>query len=386
VENTTFDRRKFLGGTAGAVGGAALLSACGSPASTTTPSASVSRPPIASESGSLSILEWGGYEAAGTKAQTAGMTVAGLDYTKKYGANGLTYTYITNDDQGLQKATSSGPFDIMHPCHENIKDYVDRKLVQPWDPNLLASFGDLNPYLVKQGQVNGEQYMIPWDWGYASITYRTDHIDAADATGWDLLWNPKYTGKVSMWNGASSAFEVAALLLGFSDMDNLTSDQIAQCKAKLIAQKPINKFYWDSEYSQMQPAIKSGTVWAAYSWQDTLVSMKSAKVPVAFMNPTQGRLSWFCGFMLGANTPNYYHAHDYVESFINEAACTQMTNAYAYGTSNIKVTPDKVADQALAVSLGLGDPHALEAASVHLQSWQANKAAVELAWQEVKSA
>jgi hypothetical protein len=40
----------------------------------------------------------------------------------------------------------------------------------------------------------------------------------------------------------------------------------------------------------------------------------------------------------------------------------------------------------LAVSLGLGDPHALEAASVHLQSWQANKAAVELAWQEVKSA
>lgn len=386
MEQSSIDRRKFLGGTAAAVGGAALLSACGSPSGSGTPSASVSRPPVTSEPGTLSILEWGGYEAAGTKAQTSGMTVAGLDYTKKYGANGLTYTYITNDDQGLQKATSSGPFDIMHPCHENIKDYVDRGLVQPWDTSLLPSFGDLNPYLVKQGQVNGEQYMIPWDWGYASLTIRTDHVAAADATGWDLLWNPKYTGKVSMWNGASSAFEVAALVLGFPDMDNLTDAQIEQAKQKLIEQKPINKFYWDSEYSQMQPAIKSGTVWIAYTWQDTLVSMKSAKVPVDFINPTQGRLSWFCGFMLGAKTQNYYHAHEYVESFINEAACVQMTNAYAYGTSNDKVTPDKVQDKALAESLKLGDPHALEASDVHLQSWQANKAKIELAWQEVKSA
>ena len=52
----------------------------------------------------------------------------------------------------------------------------------------------------------------------------------------------------------------------------------------------------------MQPDIKSGTVWIAYSWQDTLVSMKAASVPVEFLNPSQGRLSWFCGFMLGTNT------------------------------------------------------------------------------------
>ena len=91
----------------------------------------------------------------------------------------------------------------------------------------------------------------------------------------------------------------------------------------------------------MQPAVKSGTIWIAYSWQDTLVSMKAAKVPVAFMNPSQGRLSWLCGFMLGANTKNYYHAHDYVESFINHNACAQMTNLYYYGTSNAAVQPSR---------------------------------------------
>ena len=382
------NRRTLLAGSAG-LAGTGLLAACGSPSAGTgaSSSPSVSRPPVTAEPGNMSILEWGGYEAAGTKAQTAGMTVAGADYIKKYGPDSVTYTYIDDDDQALQKATSAGPFDLLHPCHENIPDYVTRGLVQEWDTDLLPSFKQLNPFLVEQGKVNGKQYMIPWDWGYGSLTYRTDKVDAADATGWELAWNPKYKGRVSLWGGASTNFEVAALKLGIpgEKMDALTDAQLEQCKQALLEQKPLNKFYWDSEYGQMQPAIKSGTAWIAYSWQDTLVSMKSAKVPVAFLEPSQGRLSWFCGFMLGKDTPNYYHAHEYVESFINKDACAQMTNAYAYGTSNSLVTPADITDKALADSLKLSDPHALTNGA-HLQSWAPNRAKLQLAWQEVKSA
>ena len=382
------NRRTLLAGSAG-LAGTGLLAACGSPSAGTGASStpSVSRPPVTAEPGNMSILEWGGYEAAGTKAQTAGMTEAGKSYIEKYGPDSVTYTYITDDDQALQKATSSGPFDLLHPCHENIPDYVSRNLVQPWDTDLLPSFSQLNPYLVEQGAVKGKQYMIPWDWGYGSLTYRTDHVDAADATGWELAWNPKYKGKISLWSGASTNFEVAALKLGIDPkkMDNLSDDQLEQCKQSLLEQKPLNKFYWESEYGQMQPAIKSGTVWIAYSWQDTLVSMKAAKVPVEFLNPSQQRLSWFCGFMLGKDTANFYHAHEYVESFINKAACAQMTNAYAYGTANTTVAATDITDQALAQSLQLGDPHAI-ATSAHLQSWAPNRSKLLLAWQEVKSA
>src|SRR5271165_4650915 len=114
-------RRHFLLGAAG-VAGTGLLSACSSSSSPSSAATSTSaRPPISQEPGTLSILEWGGYEAAGTKAQTAGMKIAGLAYTKKFGPSGITYTYIVNDDEALQKATSGGPFDLMHPCHENLQ-------------------------------------------------------------------------------------------------------------------------------------------------------------------------------------------------------------------------------------------------------------------------
>jgi spermidine/putrescine transport system substrate-binding protein len=114
--------------------------------------------------------------------------------------------------------------------------------------------------------------------------------------------------------------------------------------------------------------------------------MKAAGVPVAFMNPSQGRLSWLCGFMLGANTKNYYHAHDYVESFINHNACANMTNLYYYGTSNASVKASEIKNQELVTALKLGNPSAIAASDVHLQTWSPNRSALELAWQEVVAA
>ncbi len=383
------DRRQFLGrsagliglGTLGTMGAIELLNACGS---TSTAAVSPSpHPPIGQESGTLSILEWSGYEAAGTPPQTFGLTAGGT-YTKQFGASGISYSTIVNDDQALQKATSSGPFDIMHPCHENIQDYVTRGLVQPWDTSLLPSFSQLNPYLVNAGKINGKQYMIPWDWGYGSLLYRTDKIDPADAMGWELAWNSKYTGKISLWNGASTNFEIAALKLGgIKNMDSLSDSELAKAKAALLEQKPLNKLYWGSEYSEEQPNFQSGTVWVTYAWQDSLVSMKAAGVPCAFMNPSQGRLSWFCGFMLGAKTQNYFHAHDYVESYINHDSCVNLTNLFYYGSSNTTVTPDLVQDKTLATELNLGDPTAISSGTNHLQSWSPNRPKLELAWQEV---
>src|SRR5207249_3399991 len=263
VGDRMLDRRQFLSGTAGLVG-LGVLSACAKSAKLPSTSGSrapssppVSHPPISAESGKLSLLEWQGYEAHGTKAQTYGL-LAGKDYTDKFGTKGLTYTYIVNDDQALQKATSGGPFDVMHPCNENIPDYINRGLVQPWDTSLIPSFSQLNPSLVAAGKLHGQQYFIPWDWGYGSLLFRTDQIDPADAAGWELAWNPKYKGKISLWNGASTNFEIAALKLGFPHIDNLTADQLTQAKQTLIEQKPLNKLYWGSEYGQEQPNFKSG--------------------------------------------------------------------------------------------------------------------------------
>ena len=121
--------------------------------------------------------------------------LAGKDYTAKYGAKGLKYTYIVNDTEAINKARSGVQFDVLHPCIENVPDYVNSKLVQPWDTSLLPSFKNLNPALTKRGQIDGKQYMIPWDWGYASVLYRTDKISPGRRQGLGALLELEVQGQ-----------------------------------------------------------------------------------------------------------------------------------------------------------------------------------------------
>ena len=373
------DRRTFLAGVA-ALGGGALLGARG--ASARTFAVMEARPPLASEPGTLSILEWPGFEASGTAAQTYGM-LAGKDYTTAFGAKGLKYTSIVTDAQALAKARSGSLFDLMHPGVADMRDYINAGLVQPWDTSLLPSFKNLNPELTKRGRYNGRQYLIPWDWGLASILYRTDKVSAADAKGWELLWNARYRGRMALSDDARSNFELAGLYLGLPRIDDQTSAQVARSKSALLRQKPLNRLYWQSEYRDMQPAFRSEKIWVAYGWQDSYVNMRNAGLKVEFMEPRQGRLAWARGFMLGAQTKSFRHAHRYVESFINHAAAVQMVNLFYYGSADATIKSSEVKDKELAKVLAVGNPKALASKNVHLQGWELNEDAISVAWRDV---
>jgi hypothetical protein len=60
-----------------------------------------------------------------------------------------------------------------------------------------------------------------------------------------------------------------------------------------------------------------------------------------------------------------------------------MTNLFYYGTSNDTVKPSEIQNKTLVTALDLGNPRAIAASDVHLQSWSPNRSQVDLAWQEV---
>ena len=187
---------------------------------------------------------------------------------------------------------------------------------------------------MKAGQVDGKQYWIPWDSGYSSVMYRTDKIDPADATSWNLFWNPKYAGKISMWDGFTTPLVIAGLVNGVSDPYNMSTDEIEAAKQKLIEQKQVNKFYWKLEYDDMQPAFKSGDIWVTYAWPNDYNDMLAAGLKTGYMDPSEGRLAWYCGFIMLKSSQNYFHNHKYVDSFIGHDACVDLFNAFVYASAN----------------------------------------------------
>lgn len=391
------DRRGFLSGAA-SLGGAAILAGCGSSGGSGDDggATSAARPPIGQEPGKLSIYEWQGYEAAGTKAQEAyGMTVPGKSYVDKYGADSLTYTAFPSDDVAVNKVAAGTQFDLMHPCIGYVRDWANAGLIEPFDTKLLTNWAQLDPNVTKGGEVDGKQYWVPWDSGYSSLMYRKDKVDPADATGWELLWNEKYAGKISLWDGGSTPVEIAGLVNGVSDIYNMTDEELEAAKQKLIEQKPLNAFYWKLEYDDMQPAFKSGDIWITYAWPNDMNDMLVAGLDTGWLNPSQGQLAWYCGFIMGKGTQNYHHCHEYVDSFISKEACIDLTNTFVYASANLEVTPEDITiagpdnpdayaqPEAIDV-INLGDPNRV-APPVHLEQFIENRAKYQQVWDEVKA-
>jgi spermidine/putrescine-binding protein len=425
----TLDRRALLLRGGAALGGALLLAACGAdeglrptseaapatsaptepapssaagttaaaatteaPASSEAPATTAPPPPrfagtLEDEQGTLVIAEWPGYEAGGTEAQTYGL-LAGTAYVERFGAKGLRYADFGNDDRNLNAMRAGQRFDLLHPCADYVQDYVDAGLVQPFDTSLLPSFGNLRPELVERGRVDGEQYLIPWDWGYGSILYRKDQVDPAHATGWELLFDERYEGRISLWDGGSLPVMLAGILTDppAADVFRQTADELERSKELLLRQKPLNAFYWTSQYGNQQPAFQSGEIWITYAWPSDYKAMGDALGydKVGYMNPSQGPFAWLCGFMLGADAESPLHAHEYVESFIRHDAAVNLTNVYAYGSADGTVRLDEIDDQRLAQELRIGDASALRP-PVRVQQHIPERAAYQRVWAEVKA-
>ena len=104
---------------------------------------------------------------------------------------------------------------------------------------------------------------------------------------------------------------------------------------------------------------------------------------VAAQSVDDQRIVRALGATLGANTENYHHAHEYVESFINKKASENLVNLYYYGAANTAIDINNIENQTLVDSLRLDDPQAIASDDVHLARYMPNLDAVELAWQEV---
>ena len=112
----------------------------------------------------------------------------------------------------------------------------------------------------------------------------------------------------------------------------------------------------------MQPAFKSGDIWITYSWQDQWYYGRTHKPPDQFdyMQPSQGRLGWFCGFMLGKDTAELL-PRARVRGVLHQPRrrASQLTNLFAYGTPTRRSRPARSRTRRCAKSLNIGDPNAL---------------------------
>ncbi len=253
-------------------------------------------------------------------------------------------------------------------------------LVQPWDTKLISNFKHLNQYMVKAGQVNGQQYGIPDDWGFDAILYRSDKVKPK-AKSWGLLFDERYKGRIA-WFDDIEMLEIAGLYLKFPNPWQQTDAQLKQAKDFLISKKHLVRTIWASE-TTMDTDFASGDLWIAYAWPNDWVQMKKKKLPVVYMHPKEKPIAWVGMFMLLKGTPRPHLAHAYVDAWSSAKSAKWLEDNYGYGHANTLARPSS---SDLLRALQLTNPRAVTEPNAHLDRDIPRRSTYAKIWEEVKAA
>jgi spermidine/putrescine transport system substrate-binding protein len=328
-----------------------VVAACTGPGTSTSQSAGTSAEasesePAEPEPDELLVLEWDGYQAEDFF----------VDFATANPSTAVEFEIGANDADILARMQAGGEADVIHIYSGWQQFYVDEGLVQEIDTSKLANWDKVPEDMKAQGQVDGKQYFIPWDWGFTSILYNTEHVP--EVTSWDALFNPEYDDHISMWDDGPGAVTVSAYINGW-DESAITDDQLAQIEEDWKAQKPLNLHYWDSEYDNLCPEVISGDIWVAYAWQGCYATALYEGVPVAYADPEEGRNSYVGLYAISAASDSPQLALEFIDAKLAELTCSNAVTLFYYGCANADVMA-AVDDPILIEALGVNDPDIFE--------------------------
>ena len=141
-----------------------------------------------------SIFTWSGYDADGLYEE----------YVEQFGQK-PNITFFSSEEDAFAKLQAGFDTDVVSLCEENVPRWRDTGLIQPIDTANLTHWNDILKPLKKIGEASsdGQQWLVPSEWGMLSIAYRTDLV-SIDEPSWDILWRDEYAYKVPALTGSTA--------------------------------------------------------------------------------------------------------------------------------------------------------------------------------------
>jgi spermidine/putrescine transport system substrate-binding protein len=281
------------------------------------------------DASSLTILEWGGYEEPSFHPQ----------FVENHPDVELDFQFGDSDADFLTKVQAGGVSpSLVHPCGGWVGLWVEEGLAQPLDTSLLSNWDDIDESLAEVGQIDGEQYFAPYDWGYTSLVAMTSEADAP--TSWKALWDDEFAGRIAFWDDPEEAVITTAYAWDIDPYD-MDDDDFEFVREKLEELHENVKTYWTGS-SEVNQLLIDGEVDLAQVWTETYAAVIEEGLEATYIEPEEGRLGWVCGFIVldEPGTARYELAHEYIDAMLDPSGGVNLVNDWYYGHSNL-VTVDQ---------------------------------------------
>lgn len=311
----------------------------------------ISRSYAQGSSGVVNIFAWAGYindEMLGAFEQATGIKA---NFTP----------YGTNDELLNQlRANNGAGFDIIWPTVDRVPNYVEFGLVQPIDetkidvekclPSAWTNSENLGAV------VDGRRYQVPTDWGTEAIAFDKDQVQLEYGTAsYGDIWKPEMEGRATvrghsalvglgLWLEAEGRLPMP-MIEAFKSEENMTAiyDVIVE---EAIARKANIAQFWNNE-NEAQGAFRVNGCTIGQTWDSTAAALSREGLPIGFIAPKEGALTWMEGVAIPSGAENLDQAYAFINWFLTPEAGAMYTNATSINSTAVGAA-DLISDEAKA--------------------------------------
>ncbi len=202
-----------------------------------------------SQTVTLNVYNWGQNIADGSD-DTVDILA---EFERQYPHIDVNYTTYTSNEELYNKLSTGGiTVDVIIPSDYMIARLMNQGMLEELNFDNIPNYSYIDESFKNTAYDPENRYSVPYTWGTVGIIYNTKYVDPEDVTGWELLWNEKYAGKILMFDNSRDAFGIAQYLLGY-DVNSTDKAELQVCAEKLKEQKPIvQQYVSDQIYSLME--------------------------------------------------------------------------------------------------------------------------------------
>ncbi len=263
----------------------------------------------------------------------------------------ITASYMGSSDELVAKLRggSAGNYDVISPSSDVATMIAKAGLATPLDLNKIPTYNQLSPQLrsLPLVKVESKTYGVPFMWGPDPLLYDTS-LFHEPPDSWSILWDPKYKGKVSVWDDLSTVY-MAAQLLGYDQPDpgqlyNLSDEQLEKVKKKLLELKPNVRKLWATG-GELTNLFENHEVVLAMGWPLMTNELRKHGFPIGETIPKENTTGWIDHLMITAASEHKDLAYEFLEYMVQPRTQKAVTDVTGYIPANPLAAQFMTADE-----------------------------------------
>ena len=229
------------------------------------------------------------------------------DFEKEFNIRVVYSEFESNEDMYDDIVKNPKAYDVLIPSDYTIDRLIQEGRLTKLDLNKIPNIAYVFPEYLNPGYDPQNDFVVPYMVGTLGILYNKMLV-SAPVDSWGALWDSQYRGQILMWDSMRDVIGLSLKMLGFS-MNSSDSGELAQAKARLLAQRSLIKGYAGDIIRDIMIADE-GVVALIYSGDAKTAVDQNPNL--AYAIPKEGSNKWVDGFVIMKDTEQLDAALDFI--------------------------------------------------------------------------